>query len=173
MRRRSDQAGCQLQGFERGSDCSPERAAGDTPPPGLRAQIPLLQEVSGLAAKSSRDGAQIQSPLRNRLRVWRHPPLGARTKGNKERNRPAFLPFGRRLYGQNQEPRENRANRNCYLSGTEQAGHAASHICVGSTHVSALSFLSLLVRICTPGPGHNRVRRFTFNDDHGQRQRVG
>ena len=100
-------------------------------------------------------------------------PLRGTDKRKQRTESASILPFGRRLYGQNQEPRENRANQNCYLSGTEQAGHAASHICVGSTHVSALSFLSLLVRICTPGPGHNRVRRFTFNDDHGQRQRVG
>src|SRR5208282_2370564 len=156
VRRRSDQAGCQLQGFERGSDCSPERAAGDTPPPGLRAQIPLLQEVSGLAAKSFCDGTQIQSPLRNRLRVWR-PPLG---HGQKETENGIGQHFFRLVVGYTdriEKPGENRASQNCYLSGTEQGGHAASHICVsGVPHVSALSFLSLLVRICTPGPGHNR-----------------
>jgi hypothetical protein len=56
---------------------------------------------------------------------------------------------------------ENRASRTIW----EQNGLGGRHlICTsGVPRVSSLSFPSLPDRICTPGPGDGRVRRFTFN----------
>ena len=80
---------------------------------------------------------------------------------------------GHRLYRQNQEPGKNLSNQIWRSIGTEQAKRAASYTLRigGIPHGSAFSFLSLLARIGTPGPGHSRVRRFTFNDQQPRFQR--
>ena len=107
---------------------------------------PELAVVSGGGGVSEADWGAVQ------FRDW---------KDRREGGHPALW-MGSKIQ------RESGVAEDCCLFETKQGGRGASHVCVeGVPHVSAISFLFLLIRACTADPGPGRVRRFNFNDHDG------